>query len=295
MTEPAAATGSATALVAPNAGTPAAAPGATDPGSNGGAADPFAGLETGARDWVGTKGYKTNGDVVSALQNAESLIGKSIQLPGADAKPEDWDKVYDRLGRPKDAAYEFKLPEGLPETFAYDGERAKAFKSVAHKAGLTQKQAAIIHDEETKANAAAFAKVAETVTANAAAATQTLEKAWGPKDSDGFKQGVNLAVRAIEGLDKVPGVAGLQKALEGAGLLVGGVVVDPTIALALAHVGKALFKEDTLETGGSAAGENPFTDGGNMTVQMQMIANDKARALRLISAAGKKPTDFGLT
>lgn len=283
-------------------GTPAAGTGTALEGSNSGAADPFAGLETGTREWVGTKGYKSIADIAKAAQNAESIIGRSVVLPDDKAKPEDWDKVFNRLGRPeKPDGYEFKLPQGVPEGMPYDAEFAKTFKGAAHAAGLTAKQATALHDFWTGEAVKAFTsqtaeakKLQETATKRAVDATSALEKAYGgTKDSDPFKQGVDLAVRAIEGLDKLPGVSGIKQALEQAGLLVGGVVLEPSIAIALTHIGKTLFKEGDMPLGGSApAGDNPFAGAGNMTLQMAMIRSDPEKARRMISAVGKTPADF---
>lgn len=312
MTEAQAA--SATTLTASDAGTVAATTGATDQGSTTVAAtDPFSGLDTDTRDWVGKAGVKDVASLAAKARNAESLIGRSIQLPGADAKPEDWDKVYDRLGRPKTPdGFEFKLPEGLPENFAYDKDRATAFKSWAHQAGLTPKQAQAIHDAVVKADgetwraiSADAKKVQDEATAKGVAASQALEKAFGgPKGSDAFNFGVNMAVRAIEGLDKLPGVSGILKSFEAAGLVVDDgkgakAVLDPTIAIALSHVGKMLFKEDSMVTGGGAGGTdtNPFADGPmkNDTLAMHMVKEDKEKARRLILAVNKQPVDWGIT
>ncbi len=102
-------------------------------------------------------------------------------------------------------------------------------------------------------------------------------------------------MRAIEGLDKLPGVSGIQKALEGAGVLLNGVVMEPSIAVALTAIGKAMFGEDSLVTGSGAgvSGDNPFAGTGNMTNQMMMIRSDPDKARKMIAVAGKKPEDFG--
>ncbi len=290
-------------VITPDAGTVTATNDATTQGSTTGVADPFAALDTDTRDWVGKAGLKDVAALAAKARNAESLIGRSVQLPAADAKPEEWAKVYDRLGRPKDAnGFEFKPVDGLPADFAYDGEREKVFKSDAYAAGLTQKQAALLRDAEVKRNADAFAELQKEVATQAATATAALEKAWGgAKDSESYKAGMGMAARALSGLDRLPGVTGLQKALEGAGVLMadgngGSIIIEPTIAVALAEIGKRLFKEDGFVTGGAAnASDNPFVKGGNQTVQMQMIANDRAKALQLMSAAGRTPTEFGLS
>jgi hypothetical protein len=265
-----------------NNGSPAASP------NNGGAADPFAGLDTGTREWIGTKGYKSVADIAKAAHGAESLIGRSVQIPGDDAKPEDLQKFYGKLGRPEQPeGYDFKLPEGIPETMPYDAEFAGSFKPVAHGLGLTAKQAAGLHDWFVSTQAAGFGKAQENMAANAVKATEAFEGKWGPQDGETFKGKIALADRALEGL-------GIKKAFEATGLLApGGVVTDPTIGFALATIGEAMFKEDSLEGGGNGYANNPFA-GTNLTEQMQAIKADRPRALRLIAAAGKKPSDFGL-
>lgn len=295
-------------------GIPAAGTGTMLEGSGSGGADPFSGLQdAGIREWVGKAGFKdtsvsTFENLAKKARDAESLIGRSVQIPDDKAKPEDLDKFFNRLGRPeKPDGYEFKLPESLPKDFAYDKDRANAFKSWAHQAGLTKRQAQQLHDAVLTADAEALGKAQAEVqaeakklqddaTKRALEATQALEKAYGGvKDSDPFKQGVDLAVRALEGLDKLPGVSGIKQAFENAGLLVGGVVLEPSIAVALTHIGNTLFKEGDMPTGQAGGGTNPFADGGNNTEQMHLISQDRARALRLIAQAGRKPEEFGLT
>ncbi len=290
-------------VLSPNAGTVTATNDATTQGSTTGVADPFAALDTDTRDWVGKAGLKDVAALAAKARNAESLIGRSVQLPAADAKPEEWAKVYDRLGRPKDAnGYEFKPLDGLPADFAYDGEREKAFKADALEAGLRPDQAAKLRDAEVRRNAAQLAELQKVVADQGAASTEAMAKQWGgPPDSEAFKLGMGKAGRAVVNLDRLPGVNGIQKAFEDAGLLIadgkgGSVILNPTIAIMLSHLTDTLFKEDKYVTGGAAnASDNPFVKGGNQTVQMQMIASDRAKALQLMSAAGRTPAEFGLS
>ncbi len=294
------------AAAAANAGSPPASNGAAPPGGsgNGATVDPFSGLDTGSREWVGKSGAKDVATLVKNAIHAESLIGKSVQVPDfATAKPEELNKFFDRLGRPEKAdGYEFKLPEGVPEGMPYDGEFAKEFKTAAHAAGLTPKQATAAHDFYVAKQATAFKAQHEAVAAKMNTATETLEKQWGPKDGDKFKDSSAMALRALKGL-------GIEKAAQDSGLLApGNLVLDPTIALALEKVGRTMFREGELPTGGPAAGiENPFKDGpatmggpgnpakGNLTEQMAAIKRDRVGAIAQIRAAGFKPEDFGLT
>jgi hypothetical protein len=287
--------GSATAEQ-PNAGSPSESNGADGgnngslaPGSQDSAVDHFAGLDAGSREWVEKNGIKSAADAVKAARESQSLIGRSVQLPGDDAKPEDLQKFYGKLGRPENAeGYEFKLPEGIPEDLPYDAEFAGSFKPVAHELGLSGKQAAGLHDWFVKTQAEGFGKSREAMAGNAVKATEAFEAKWGPQDGETFKGKVAVADRALEGL-------GIKQAFEATGLLApGGIVLDPAIGFALAQVGEAMFKEDSLESGGTGYADNPFA-GSNLTEQMKAIKADRPRALRMIAAAGKMPGDFGLS
>ena len=276
-------------------GTPPPAAGAD--GKPIGAVDPFDGLETGTREWIGTKGYKSVSDVAKAAQNAESLIGRSIQLPGDDAKPEDVDKYISKATekyRPKDAnGYEFRLPDGVPKEMPYDGDGAKEFKSVAHEIGLTAKQAQKAHDWFVSRSAKAFTTTADGLVKTAGEQTDALVKDWGPKDSDGFKSKMDLATKFV----RKNGGDELLKDLRAANLLgPGDIILSASLAKAFASAG-SFDKEDALiEGSGGAAVDNPFAAGpdkGNLTEQNILWKQDPAKAERLMQAAGFTAQQFG--
>jgi hypothetical protein len=290
------ANGSATAEK-PDAGIPDAAKGADDKGSPVSTSDPFSGLQdAGIRDWVGKAGIKTVEDLAVKARNAESLIGRSVQVPDDKAKPEDWEKVWGRLGRPEKAdGYDFNLPEGVPKEMPYDADFANEAKGAFHQLGLTAKQAAGVHDFYVKKQGAAFAANAEGLSKRAVDATADLEKTWGPQEGDAFKGNVEMANRALEKLGILPGIkaAGLIGEVNGHSI-----VLDANIAKAMATVGRAMFKEDTAVGGtGGTSVDNPFKDGptkGNQTAMALLIKNDRARAISLMREAGHKPEDWGL-
>jgi len=69
--------------------------------------------------------------------HAQKMIGADkIALPGKNASEEEWDAVYNRLGKPEEAkAYEEDFGDlPIPE------ENVKNFKDAAHKLGLNQTQ-----------------------------------------------------------------------------------------------------------------------------------------------------------
>jgi len=64
----------------------------------------------------------------------ERLLGKAMFLPEED-KPEEWEKVYNRLGKPKDIQ-EYEEPSDV----SLDDSMRTLFREVAHKSNLTKSQ-----------------------------------------------------------------------------------------------------------------------------------------------------------
>ncbi len=91
---------------------------------------------------------KSNDDLWKQMGDAQGLIGKRpAGVPEADASPEDWDKFYNSTGRPESAeGYEFSDIEGLPENVDLTPHTNK-FAEIAHKHGLSQKQADAVRQE----------------------------------------------------------------------------------------------------------------------------------------------------
>ncbi|TPM25709.1 hypothetical protein [Mesorhizobium sp. B2-3-4] len=281
-------------VVDPPAGAPATPAVTTD---NGSAVttdqSPFSGLSEGARKWVDTKGYKSHEDIVSAALSLEQKLGTSVAVPAADAPKEEWEKFNSKLPeamRPVTSPdkLEFKRPEGLPENVPYSDELATAAKQWAVDAGATPKVAQAYHDKYV-AYAAEQAKAAQTALAQSVEATHTeLVKDWGPVDSDGFKQKLEVSNRALKKL-------GLVDAYKAKGILLAdGTLTDPQIARAFLAVGDAMFKEDTIDGGNAAVGENPFKRDSagkikSMTAISALVKSDPERAKRLAREAGENP------
>lgn len=278
---------------APPAGTPATPPATTENGSAVVVETPFSGLSEGTRKWVETKGYKSVEDAISGGMNAESRLGTAISLPADDASAEEWnEKVFSRLPeamRPITSPdkVEYKRPEGLPENLPYSEELANASKAWAAEAGATPKVAQAYHDkfvgymaEQAQAQQVAIAQSVEKT-------ADDLVKDWGPMDSDGFKEKLTVANRAMKNL-------GLVDVFKAKGILLpDGTLTDPQVARAYQAIGDAMFREDTINADGVVAGENPFKKDGNgqrnLTAISALVKSDPERAKRLAREAGENP------
>ncbi|WP_374374820.1 hypothetical protein [Dongia sp.] len=93
---------------------------------------------------VQQKGWRSASDALNSYRHLERLVGADrLALPAADAGDEAWAPVWDKLGRPKEAAaYPLAAPEGKP----YDPATADWFRDLAHRIGLTSTQAQALHD-----------------------------------------------------------------------------------------------------------------------------------------------------
>lgn len=77
--------------------------------------------------------------LMTSFRDGQKMIGGSIRIPGKDAKPEEVDAFYSKLGRPaKPEEYQVTLP--YPEYIQWNQERIDGFKARAHKAGYSPKQ-----------------------------------------------------------------------------------------------------------------------------------------------------------
>ncbi|MDY0872510.1 hypothetical protein [Dongia rigui] len=113
------------------------------------AADWRLGLEDDLAGLVQQKGWRSAKDVLTSYRSLERMLGGDrVALPGKDAGPEDWGPVWEKLGRPADpAGYALSAPGGDdPAVGEYDGPTAQWFRDTAFELGLTQTQAAKLHD-----------------------------------------------------------------------------------------------------------------------------------------------------
>jgi hypothetical protein len=270
-------------------------------GSGAGAAgDAFAVLDEGTRGWLQTKGYADVSALAKAAQEGEKLLGNAVRIPGKDATPEEREAFLNKLGRPEKAdGYQFTPPKDLPEGLPYDGERAKAFAGVAHKLGITQEQAAGLHDWFMADSVNAFNGMGEANAAamqqKATAETEKLVKEWGPLDGDQARAQFEIADKVFT---QVPGGQDFLQELQAIGLVgPNKEILSAPIAKMLASLGTALYTEDGVLRGKPDVIGNPFDKKApsfNLTEAMKIAKEDPDRARSYLTAAGGKPEEFGL-
>ena len=101
-------------------------------------------VEIPLRDHPSLKDYKSKDEAVKALVHAQKLLGKTpegyVQVPGADADPEQMTAFHAALGRP-DAPEGYELPEiDLPDGFELQEAMIEGFRAKAYELGLTPGQ-----------------------------------------------------------------------------------------------------------------------------------------------------------
>lgn len=280
-----------------DAGIPEGGTSAGDNGSNASGENPFAGLQDeGIREWIDKAGIKDIEGLARKAHGAEKLIGRSVQLPGDDATPEEWEefhsKVSDRLA-PKDATgYEFKLPDGLPENLPYDSEFADEFRAFAAENKVPKNLAAKLHDWFVGKSAGAFSSSMEMREQQAGEATKALTEAWGDSGSQQHKEAQEFFFKFVDGNG---GDTLLQELQEMGAIDEHKQVFKPNVVIALAKAGRALYGEDSFVTDGRTPDRNPFADDtSDWGERQRLLKADPSLAKRLITSAGKDPRNYGL-
>lgn len=244
--------------------------------------------------WLANKGFKTNDDIVNSYRNLERQLGNSVTLPD-ETKPEELQKFRARLGVPeKPDGYELKMPDGLPEQLPYPAEDVAAFKTWAHEAGLTPKQAQAIHDKFVAKQAEALQGWEQSINARLAETQAELIKDNGPTDGAKFQQFVGDAARGLKAVEAI--APGMKAELAELGALVEKdgkpYPASARVMKVLAKLG-SMFGEDggLIGSGNTGGADNPFAPGHgfNVTQQALLRRTDPERAKVLYLQAGGDP------
>jgi hypothetical protein len=162
------------------------------------------GLEDDLRNDPVLADYRNESDIQGALPkiiktmiHGQRLIGqKGILVPKKDAPPEEWDKYYTELGRPKDpSGYEIGKPADWPEHIPYQQEVEEAFRQEMFKIGMPAEAVSKIFKwyngfslDQHKVYEDQAREAAET-------GIKALKKEWGPDFEDNYRAAGGVLVK----------------------------------------------------------------------------------------------------
>jgi hypothetical protein len=192
------------------------------------------GLDPTVKSHPSLQNFKSPGDLAKSWVEAQKLIGRDkIPVPGEKATKEDWDMVFERLGRPKDingyAIPEMKMPEGYPLP---KDEFVKEFKAKALELGLLPAQVKNLYEWFMNNEATQYNQYQQERDSSRVEAENALRKAWGKA----FEQNYAIAEQAVNKY----GTEGFIEKLKATGLN-----NDPDMIQFIASMAKNMT-EDTI-------------------------------------------------
>ena len=129
--------------------------------------------------------------------NAVSMIGTDkIPLPGKSATDEQWNEVYNKLGRPE-SPDKYKL-ELKTDVAPVDENVIKGFAQNAHKLGLNNKQAQGILEFYKSTLEGSAKEMSVNMETAQAEATNALRSEWGRAYDDNLRKAANVAQTYLE-------------------------------------------------------------------------------------------------
>ena len=182
----------------------------------------------------------------SYIHSQRQIGADKIQIPGEYAAPEEWEKVWQKLGMPDLDSYSLNVAEDA------DDEFIQAFKEHAHKNGVLPKQAQQLYDWFSEYAGNVDAQHQEMQVARAQEELNKLREEKG-KDWEPFIRSARLGLKAI-------GDDGFVEYLEESGL-----GDNPKVITAMAKLGEKLVEDkilgETSALGTTTEASQQFIDG----------------------------------
>ena len=183
--------------------------------------------------WKNLAGKDAN-EVGQYIKELQSFAGKKGDIPKSDAKEEEWNAFYKKMGRPDSIeGYDFGINDDFKEivgseTAEYFAQSIEDFKSEIFKLGATPKAAEDLVDWYLERSADQIQEANKIQEANAKEKEEELQKAWG----DSYK-GMQ---QSIEALLKANGME--DEHIEWAKS--SGILSEPTLAITLGNIASKL-------------------------------------------------------
>jgi hypothetical protein len=175
--------------------------------------------------------------------NASRDDSKMVRIPDENAKPEDWNQVYEKLGRPKDPSGYDKVNWGKDA----DPALVEFGKGLAFKLGLSPKAAeAVMATEWNKFVETSNAKFAEQQKTEGAQALAAIKAEW----KGDFEANQARGRQVLQALNKAGfSEADLASVERNIGI--------PAVVKLLATIGKLSGEGQLLTSGGQGGGSDP--------------------------------------
>jgi len=190
--------------------------------------------------------------------NATRMIGQDkVAVPNNNSTDDQWNEVYDKLGRPE-SADKYKL-ETESETAPLDEGAIKQFAENAHQLGLNNKQAqGILEFYKNSMEGSAQQTKIDTETSQAQA-EQELRKEWGRSYDDNIKRAAQVAK------------ANMNSEILDLTLSDGRRLGDhPEIIKGFANIANLMSEDKMIGTG-----EDNATSGRDLNEEISKIVNDR--------------------
>ena len=190
--------------------------------------------------------------------NATRMIGQDkVAVPNNNSTDDQWNEVYDKLGRPE-SADKYKL-ETESETAPLDEGAIKSFAENAHQLGLNNKQAqGILEFYKNSMESSAQQTKIDTETSQAQA-EQELRKEWGRSYDDNIKRAAQVAK------------ANMNSEILDLTLSDGRRLGDhPEIIKGFANIANLMSEDKMIGTG-----EDNATSGRDLNEEISKIVNDR--------------------
>jgi hypothetical protein len=203
--------------------------------------------------------YKTADEFYKGYRNLIETVGKKgVIVPDDKSKPEDVEKFYNAIGRPeKPEGYKISPIENVHPSIEITPESIAGYQMLAHKYGLTQKQADGLNRDYLSVMSKAAEENERLEKEAVANAQEKLQKEWGSK----FEAKRDAIANAIIN-------AGGQEALDAMGG-VNGYGNNPVVLRALGNL-VAMIGEDSMNTFRAEHGSGVNNASGNETPDQAM-------------------------
>tara|TARA_A200000159_G_scaffold116595_1_gene110087 strand:+ start:8 stop:871 length:864 start_codon:yes stop_codon:yes gene_type:complete len=190
--------------------------------------------------------------------NATRMIGQDkVAVPNNNSTDDQWNEVYDKLGRPE-SADKYKL-ETESETASLDEGAIKSFAENAHKLGLNNRQAQGILDYYKNSMESSAQQTKIDTETSQAQAEQELRKEWGRSYDDNIKRAAQVAK------------ANMNSEILDLTLSDGRRLGDhPEIIKGFANIANLMSEDKMIGTG-----EDNATSGRDLNEEISKIVNDR--------------------